>query len=77
MKRGEVLKSDGLDLGETGTIQEADPEGYKYLGILQLDQTLEKKIKKKVREEYLRRLKRICKSKLNGKNIMMELTPGR
>ncbi|MEM7264392.1 MAG: hypothetical protein AAF370_00395 [Pseudomonadota bacterium] len=27
-------------------------------------------MKKKVREEYLRRVKRICKSKLNGKNII-------
>ena len=70
LKRGKVVKSEGLNLGEAGFIQEADPEGYKYLGILQLDQILENKMKKKIREEYLRRVKKICRSKLNGKNMV-------
>ena len=50
------------------TIKEVCEEGYKYLGILELDKVKEQKMKDIFRNEYMRRLKLVMKSKLNGKN---------
>ena len=43
---------------------------YKYLGILQLDKTLNTKMKGKITSEYIRRVKKLCRSKLNGGNLI-------
>ena len=45
-----------------------DDEGYKYLGILELDEIMEERMKDKFINEYYRRLTLILKSKLNGRN---------
>ena len=70
LRRGNLVRTEEIDLGEEGTIKEADPTGYKYLGILQLDQILEKQMKNKVKNEYFRRVKKICRSKLNSGNLI-------
>ena len=44
-------------------IKEVDDEGYKYLGILELDNFKEREMK-----DILRRFKLVMKSQLNGKN---------
>ena len=49
-------------------MKEVDENGYTYLGILELDEIKEHKIKNKVAAEYKRRLRLILKSKLNDKN---------
>ena len=43
-------------------------DGYKYLGILEIDGVMEDEMKMKFRKEYLRRLRLVLKSKLNGGN---------
>ena len=43
-------------------------DGYRYLGILQLDRTLSTKMKCKVTAEYTGRVKRLCTFKLNSRN---------
>ena len=68
--RGKHVRTEEIDLGEDGTIKEADPTGYKYLGILQLDQMLEKQMKVKIKDEYFKRVKKVCRSKLNGGNLI-------
>ena len=50
------------------TIKEVEDEGYKYLGILELDKFKEREMKDIFRTEYLRRFKLVMKSQLNGKN---------
>ena len=50
------------------TIKEVDDEVYKYLGIIELDKFKERETKDIFRTEYLRRLKLVMKSQLNGKN---------
>ena len=45
-----------------------DDEGYKYLGMLELDEIMEERMKDKFINEYYRRLKLVLKSKLNGRN---------
>ena len=54
LPNGEVIKS----------LQEC--ESYNYLGILEADKFLEEKINLTVSEEYIRRLRKVLKSKLNG-----------
>ena len=43
---------------------------YKYLGILEADKFLEKKMKLKILKEYIRRLRKVLKSKLNGGDLV-------
>ena len=50
------------------TIKEVSEEGYKYLGIMELDRVKEQEMKKIFRNEYMRRLKLVMQSKLNGGN---------
>ena len=45
-----------------------DDEGYKYLGILELDEIMEERMKDKFMNKYYRRLRLVLKSKLNGRN---------
>ena len=42
----------------------------KYLGILEADKFLQEKMKFNVSKEYLRRLRKVLKSKLNGRNLV-------
>ena len=45
-------------------------ESYKYLGILEADKFLEEKMKFNVLKEYIRRIRKVSKSKLNGGNVI-------
>ena len=58
---------------QTISISEVEEEGYKYLGILQLDVTLNTKMKDKITSEYMRRVKKLCRSKLNGGNMINDI----
>ena len=71
IKRGKKVKSDGIKL-PNDTVMKAlrDGEGYKYLGILQADDLQKKEMKIKVLNEYKRRVRKIGKTKLNGRNIV-------
>lgn len=52
-------------------IKSLDLEGsYKYLGILQANDIRHAEIKEKIRNEYIRRVRKILKSKLNGGNTI-------
>ena len=70
MHRGAVAKTktNGIVLPSGETIKHIDEDGYKYLGILEFDSVKEKKMKEAFATEYFRRVKLVCKSKLNGKN---------
>ena len=71
MKRGTLVKSEDIRLANSETIKEVGDEGYKYLGILELDKIKEKEMKELFRKEYLRRVNLIMKSKLNGRNKIL------
>ena len=45
-------------------------ESCKYLGILEADKFLEEKMKLNVSKEYIRRLRKVLNSKLNGGNLV-------
>ena len=71
MEKGKIVKSVGIELPD-GKVIKSLQEGasYKYLGILEVDNFLEEKMKLNVSEEYIRRLRKVLKSKLNGGNLV-------
>ena len=68
LKRGKIVRNQGIELPNGQTMKEVEQEGYKYLGIVELDKMKENEMKEKTIKEYKRRLRLILKSKLNGKN---------
>ena len=71
MKRGRKKHSSGVELRSGASMREVEDVWYKYLGILQQDQTLNAKMKAKTGEEYIRRVNTLCRSKLNGGNLVL------
>ncbi|CAB4021725.1 Hypothetical predicted protein [Paramuricea clavata] len=73
MKRGKIVECNGIQLPDEETIKSVEEDGYKYLGILELDKIMEGEMKRKFVKEYGRRLKLVLKSKLNGRNKIMAM----
>ena len=46
-------------------------ESYKYLGILEADKSLEEKMKLNVSSKYIRSIRKVLHSKLNGGNLVL------
>ena len=65
MERGKVIRTYGHHM------KEIDETGYTYLGILETDKIKDKEMKEKFSIEYLRQLRLILRSKLNGRNKIM------
>ena len=59
-----------MDQPDDQHIGEVEEEGYRFLGILLLDQTLNTKMKETITAEYIRRVKKLCRSKLNSGNLI-------
>ena len=71
MEKGKIVKSVGIELPNGKIIKSLqEGESYKYLGILEADKFLEEKMKLNVSKEYIRRLRKVLKSKLNGGNLV-------
>ena len=71
VKRGKMVKREGIDLPDGSTIQSLEVgAGYKYLGVLQSDRILSKEMKVILKKEYFRRLRKILNSKLNAGNTI-------
>ena len=62
--------SDGVQLPNGERMQSVEEEGYKYLGILEVDDLQHTVMKKLFCAEYFRRLKKVLSSKLNGRNVI-------
>ena len=70
-ERGEKTKSDGIKFPDNIVIKSLkEGEGYKYLGMLEIDEVQEKEMKRIVGNEYKRRVRKILETKLNGSNII-------
>ena len=71
MEKEKVVKSVGIELPDGKVIKSLqEAESYKYLGNLEVDKFLEKKMKLNFSKEYIRRLRKVLKSKLNGGNLV-------
>ena len=65
------MKSVGVELPDGKVIKSLqEGESSKYLGILEEDKFLEEKMKLNVLREYIRRLRKVLKSKLNVGNLV-------
>ena len=67
LKRGKVVECKGIVLPNGETITIIEDEGYKYLWILEMDEIKEEAMINRFKKKYLRRLRLILRSKLNGK----------
>ena len=70
MTRGRKVDSSRIDQPDDQHIGEVEEEGYRFLGILLCDQTLNTKMKDTTTAEYIRRVKKLCRSKLNSGNLI-------
>ena len=68
MKRGKIVKSEGIKLPDGEVMKPVGQGGYTYLGIIELDKIKETEMKEKITKEYKQRQRLILKSKLNGRN---------
>ena len=57
LTRGKVVRNQGIELPNGETMKEVEQEGYKYLGIVELDKMKENEMKEKTIKEYKRRLR--------------------
>ena len=71
MKRGKVVKSEGIKLPDYKTIQGLkDGDSYKYLGILEADRIKHEEMKETVTKECKRRVRTILETKRNEGNLV-------
>ena len=63
MKRGKVVKSEGISMLDGKMMKNIKEGGYKYLGILEADGVKQKEMKDQIKKEYMRRVRNILKSK--------------
>ena len=69
MKSGKRHMSDGMELPNQDKIRTLGVnETYKYLGILEADTIIQVEIKDKIQKEYLRRTRKLFKTKLSCRN---------
>ena len=70
MKRGKVVESDGLCMPDGTMMRNVEEGGYNYLGILEADGIKHDEMKEQLKKEYIRRVRNVLKSRLNGGNII-------
>jgi Reverse transcriptase (RNA-dependent DNA polymerase) len=71
VKKGQIIDSSGMDLTDGKKIPGLEAEGsYKYLGMLEADSIKQEQMKKKTKQEYLKRVRQILKSELNAGNTV-------
>ena len=68
IKRGNVVRCEGIKLPNSEVMNKIEKEGYTYLNIVELDKIKENEMKEKATKEYKQRLRLVLKSKLNGRN---------
>ena len=70
-EKGKIVKSVGIEFLDGKVIKLLqEGESYQYLGILEADKFLEEKMKLNISKEYIRRLRKVLKSKLNGGDLV-------
>ena len=73
IQRGKVTRTEGILLPDGISIKGIGETGYKYLGIIEGEEIKHQQMKK-IKKEYIKRLKAILKSKLNFGNTVKAIT---
>ena len=71
MEKRKVIRTDGIRLPDVIHMKDVNETGHTYLAILETGKIKEKEMKEKFSKEYIRRLRMILRSKLNGRNKIM------
>ena len=53
LKKGKMVRTEGIELPDGKRMREVNLDGYKYLGVLQLDSTMNRELKEKVKSEHI------------------------
>ena len=73
MKSGKRHMTDGIEQPNQDKIRTlAENETYKYLGILEADTNKQEEMKNKIQKEYIRRTRKLLKTKLSSRNHIKE-----
>ena len=71
MKSGKRHMTDEMELPNRDNIRTlGEEETYRYLGILEADTIKQVEMKDKIRKEYLRRTRKLLKTKLSSRNLI-------
>ena len=71
IEKGKIVKSAGRELPDGNVIKLLqDSESHKYVRLLEAQKCLGEDMRLKVSKEYFSRLKKVLKSKLNGRNLV-------
>ena len=70
IERGVKEHCQGIVLPSGEVMKEVDENGYRYLGVLVGAGIMNKEMKKKAKEEYLRRVKLVARSRLYAGNLI-------
>ena len=70
LKRGNIVQAEGIELPNGKRMREVNLDGHKYLRVLQLDSIMNREMKEKVKSKYIRRVKMLLRSQLNGGNVI-------
>ena len=65
-----MVRAVAIELPDGNCIKEVNLNGYKYLGVWQLDSIMNREMKETMKSEYIRRVKMLLRSKLNGGNVI-------
>ena len=64
MKRGKVVKSEGISMPDGKMMKNIEQGGYKYLGILEANGVKHEEMKDQIKKEYFRILQKYTKVKI-------------
>ena len=74
-KRRKLIQTKRIEIPSGKCMREVNLVGYKYSGVLQLDSIMSREMKKKVKSEYIRRVKKLLSSQLHGENFIAGTNP--
>ena len=69
-KRGKVVESECLCMPDGAMMKNIEEGEYKYLVILEVDGIKHDEMKEQLKKKYIRRVRDVLKSKINGGNII-------
>ena len=70
LKRENLVKSEGISMPDGRKMKSVEKGGWKYLGILEFCNVNHEEMKGRIKREYMREVRNLLKSKLNGGNTI-------
>ena len=68
-----MVQAERIELPDGTRMRVVNLDGYKYVGVLQLDSIMNREMKK---SKYIRRIKKFLRSQFNGENVITGINAG-